>query len=194
MAFKWAVLPSSVGRFGCILWAQFCYRFPVAALQHGGTTTRRCGNVQSGLTGVETNLKACDQARNVIHSIYESSNPRVRMPRQFGSTGRQTMNSAKMMILGGMLGVLSQAALAFQETTAGGQSAATPQGPAAQVIDLGNPAPGRSTGPEIKVPGLGTIGALPKLDFGLELLYGAATPQNGPRDPIDLDRKVSVEN
>lgn len=28
-------------------------------------------------------------------------------------------------------------------------------------------------GTEIQIPGLGTIGVLPKLDFGLELLYGA---------------------
>jgi hypothetical protein len=91
------------------------------------------------------------------------------------------MKSARMMILGGMLGVLSQAALAFQETNGTTQGAA-PQGPASQAVDLGSAVPGRQAGPEIKVPGLGTIGALPKLDFGLELLYGATTPQNGPRD------------
>ncbi len=131
-----------------------------------------CGNK---LEGMRPSAQRNPQHRRV-------RNPRLRMPRQFGSTGRQTMNSAKLMILGGMLGVLSQAALAFQETNSGGQGASSPQGPAAQVGDLGTPAAGRSAGPEIKVPGLGTIGALPKLDFGLELLYGAATPQNGPRD------------
>ena len=93
------------------------------------------------------------------------------------------MNSARMMILGGMLGVVSQAALAFQETTGGGQGATPSQGPAAKALELGGPAAaGRTSGPEVKVPGFGTIGALPKLDFGLELLYGATTPQNGPRD------------
>ena len=46
---------------------------------------------------------------------------------------------------------------------------------------LNVPSATKAAGPEIKVPGLGTIGALPKLDFGLELLYGA-TGQNGPRD------------
>jgi hypothetical protein len=92
------------------------------------------------------------------------------------------MNSVRMIVLGGVLGVISQAALAFQETNSGGQGAAAPQAPAAKALDLGAPAAGRAAGPEIKVPGLGTIGALPKLDFGLELLYGASTPQNGPRD------------
>jgi hypothetical protein len=33
---------------------------------------------------------------------------------------------------------------------------------------------GGQTGAGITFPGLGSLGALPKLDFGLELLYGAA--------------------
>ena len=33
---------------------------------------------------------------------------------------------------------------------------------------------GKNTGTEVRIPGLGTVGVLPKLDFGLELLYGAA--------------------
>ena len=92
------------------------------------------------------------------------------------------MNPVKMIVLGGLLGVVSQAALAFQETTGGGQAAAAPQAPVAKAIDLGSPSASRTTGPEIKVPGFGTIGALPRLDFGLELLYGATAPQGGPRD------------
>jgi hypothetical protein len=91
------------------------------------------------------------------------------------------MKTVPMIVLGGVLGVISQAAVAFQETTSGGQAAT--QAPAAKALDLGTPAAAaRAAGPEIKVPGFGTIGALPKLDFGLELLYGATTPQTGPRD------------
>jgi hypothetical protein len=90
------------------------------------------------------------------------------------------MNTVRMIVLGAALGIASQAALAFQETTSGAQGAA--QAPAAKALDLGAPAAARAAGPEIKVPGFGTIGALPKLDFGLELLYGASTPHNGPRD------------
>ena len=85
------------------------------------------------------------------------------------------MNAARMIVMGAVLGIVSQAALAFQETTTGTQTGAAPK------VDLGLPAPAKSSGSEIKVPGLGTIGALPKLDFGLELLYGA-TAQTGPRD------------
>ncbi len=36
---------------------------------------------------------------------------------------------------------------------------------------------GKSKGTDVTIPGLGTLGTLPKLDFGLELLYG---PKNGP--------------
>ena len=36
------------------------------------------------------------------------------------------------------------------------------------------PAAKTETGPEIRMPGLGKLGTLPKMDFGLELLYGAA--------------------
>ena len=87
------------------------------------------------------------------------------------------MIAARMIVVGAVLGIISQAAFAFQETTAGGQTGAA----AAPAAGLSVPAPSKATGPEIKVPGLGTIGALPKLDFGLELLYGA-TAQSGPRD------------
>ena len=31
----------------------------------------------------------------------------------------------------------------------------------------------KNTGTEVRIPGVGTLGVLPKLDFGLELLYGA---------------------
>ncbi len=33
---------------------------------------------------------------------------------------------------------------------------------------------GEETGTSVSIPGLGTLGTLPKVDFGLELLYGAA--------------------
>jgi hypothetical protein len=40
-------------------------------------------------------------------------------------------------------------------------------------------APGDSSGEtQLTIPGIGSIGSLPKLDFGLELLYGAGADQN----------------
>ncbi|MFV0368696.1 MAG: hypothetical protein ACK5KM_09570 [Hyphomicrobiaceae bacterium] len=32
-------------------------------------------------------------------------------------------------------------------------------------------------GTEVRIPGLGKLGVLPKMDFGLELLYGASEPK-----------------
>lgn len=32
---------------------------------------------------------------------------------------------------------------------------------------------GKENGTEVKIPGIGSVGTLPKLDFGLELLYGS---------------------
>ena len=40
-----------------------------------------------------------------------------------------------------------------------------------------------SDGQSISIPGLGTVGGLPKMDFGLELLYGNKTPEEVVREP-----------
>ncbi len=82
------------------------------------------------------------------------------------------MKPARLFILGLTLGVSSQAAVAFQEQ--GGKTAAPgqPSGQAATVTPP--PASGLPrAGTEIRIPGLGPVGTLPKFDFGLELLYGA---------------------
>lgn len=76
------------------------------------------------------------------------------------------------------LAIAAPAALAFQETKGGSAPAANsapaaPTDPAAQLDVSGTGtsiAP--STGTEVRIPGLGKLGVLPKLDFGLELLYG----------------------
>ncbi len=43
---------------------------------------------------------------------------------------------------------------------------------------------GKSKGMDVTIPGLGTLGTLPKLDFGLELLYG---PKSGS-EALQLDQ------
>ncbi|MGO8954422.1 MAG: hypothetical protein ACLPWS_15035 [Rhodomicrobium sp.] len=43
---------------------------------------------------------------------------------------------------------------------------------------------GKSSGTEVTIPGIGSVGTLPKLDFGLELLYG---PKGYP-DTLQLDQ------
>jgi hypothetical protein len=70
---------------------------------------------------------------------------------------------------------------------------AGPDAAKAQVQDQS--APSADEGTEIRIPGLGKLGTLPKMDFGLELLYGAAEdkteqssepPANGPDAQRDL--------
>jgi hypothetical protein len=100
---------------------------------------------------------------------------------------------------------------AFQEQTTG---AATPPAQAEQPAPEGQPpADGKpldlsgetaakpDTGTEIRIPGLGKLGVLPKMDFGLELLYGAAdskpagTPEALPNNPDeDLTIHGSVKH
>jgi len=43
---------------------------------------------------------------------------------------------------------------------------------------------GKDSGTEVTIPGIGTVGKLPKLDFGLELLYGA----KGSSDSLQFDQ------
>ena len=78
--------------------------------------------------------------------------------------------------------VAGPSAYAFQEQQSGvapsaaGQAAPAPGAAAEQPLDLsGDTAtPNQEEGTEIRIPGLGKLGVLPKMDFGLELLYGAA--------------------
>lgn len=67
---------------------------------------------------------------------------------------------------------VSSAAMAFQE-----QESASPrqkQEAAPATSPLAPDAAPSSKGTPVRVPGLGTLGVIPKMDFGLELLYGAA--------------------
>ena len=87
---------------------------------------------------------------------------------------------------------------AFQEQTTGARSPpAQAEQPAPRLSrpPTKTPRPLRrdaakpDTGTEIRIPGLGKLGVLPKMDFGLELLYGAAeqkpagVPEGMPNNP-----------
>jgi hypothetical protein len=110
----------------------------------------------------------------------------------------------------GFLGSMSLAALAFEETTVGGGQGKSPTAQALELpkdatgptkglgdatkglgdagkglgdaskLSLTSPELHLSPGTEVRIPGIGTVGVLPKLDFGLELLYG----QNEPKGPF----------
>ena len=78
-----------------------------------------------------------------------------------------------------LAGALSAPAAAFEERSVGGGSGSSAAAgvPASGVPNLNLNLPdadaAKSTGTEVRIPGVGTLGILPKLDFGLELLYGA---------------------
>jgi len=81
-------------------------------------------------------------------------------------------------------------AFAFQEEKQGSAPAPAAEAavPAEAVPDdkaaLGTETAAKAeTGTEIRIPGLGKLGVLPKMDFGLELLYGAA--ENAPTGQPD---------
>ena len=88
-----------------------------------------------------------------------------------------------------LLMLAGPSAYAFQEQSSGAApSAAQPQQAAPAAPDSGldlsdeTGTAGAAKGTEIRIPGLGRLGVLPKMDFGLELLYGAAETKqpNGP--------------
>lgn len=41
--------------------------------------------------------------------------------------------------------------------------------------------PGNTGGMELTIPGIGSVGKLPKLDLGVELLYGSKNPSDTPQ-------------
>ncbi len=103
--------------------------------------------------------------------------------------------------------VAGHSAFAFQE-----QKGSTPP-PAESTAAPGEAVPGDAkagisdetaakteTGTEIRIPGLGRLVVLPKMDFGLELLYGAAEGQaSGPPEALpnpedDLTVRGSVKH
>jgi hypothetical protein len=93
--------------------------------------------------------------------------------------------------LGVALAFVSSSTLAFQEQ--GGAPAPAPDqaAPAAppsgeqKNLEFSTPKVDGAddTGTEVRIPGLGKLGVLPKMDFGLELLYGAS--ESKATEPAD---------
>jgi hypothetical protein len=98
-------------------------------------------------------------------------------------------------------GLMSHGALAFEETTVGAGQHAKQAAPALELpkelpkvgeeagkgLNLTTPEFQLTPGTEVRIPGLGKVGVLPKLDFGLELLYGANEPKGTFEDKTDPD-------
>lgn len=100
-------------------------------------------------------------------------------------------------------------AMAFQEQNSGGQVPAAGQSSGKSFdSEVGSGAefgPGSTqarpeAGTEVRIPGLGKLGVLPKMDFGLELLYGASEgkavepPQNPAVNDDDLRIRGTVKH
>ena len=101
-------------------------------------------------------------------------------------------------------GLLAVPAHAFQEGTVGGSekpaaaanpapALEAPKGDVGKGLDLKVPnlSIGQGTGTEVRIPGFGKVGVLPKLDFGLELLYGAT--ENRPVRPDEKSEPSDVQ-
>lgn len=92
------------------------------------------------------------------------------------------MLRSTLRILGLVLALGAGTAHAFEETKQKVQAAEPDAGDAkpktSAPLNLDgtgtsiDPAPPASSGSDIRIPGLGKLGVWPKLDFGLELLYG----------------------
>jgi hypothetical protein len=120
----------------------------------------------------------------------------------------------------GLLGLASMtpAALAFEETSVGTGEAKAPAAPVLELpkelpkgvgdptkslgdqgkgLSLTTPELPLTSGTEVRIPGLGTVGVLPKLDFGLELLYNA-NEQKGPypdkTSPDDVQLRGTIKH
>ena len=113
----------------------------------------------------------------------------------------------RFVLAAAALFALGQPLLAFQESGPSQPEAEAPAPEAPKSL----PAPtkslnlkmpemsiGQGTGTEVKIPGFGTVGVLPKLDFGLELLYGA-TDARGSRpddrsEPSDVQIRGTIKH
>ncbi len=84
-----------------------------------------------------------------------------------------------------VLAAAATSAAALEEQKAPAPPPAAGAAPQAGVQDAA-PAAKADTGTEVRIPGLGKLGTLPKMDFGLELLYGAADAK-APDEPTSVD-------
>lgn len=97
--------------------------------------------------------------------------------------------------MGLALAIVSTSAFAFQEE---GGAASIPPAPDAKIapsepgLDFSTPpaVDSSSAGTEVRIPGLGRLGVLPKMDFGLELLYGANEVKKREQDMLGEDLTI----
>jgi hypothetical protein len=118
------------------------------------------------------------------------------------------MKAVRPFLAALVLGFLAQPAFAFQQTQGSGEQESS----AVEGAQTGKPTVepgkglnlsgsgisiGKSNGTEVRIPGIGSVGVLPKLDFGLELLYGANDNKLAPDDkaePNDVQIRGTIKH
>jgi hypothetical protein len=113
-----------------------------------------------------------------------------------------------LLLAAAALGLLVQPAMAFQEGNKQEGGAPAQERPAAAVSGPETPKAvepgkglsfrtpelsiGQGTGTEVRIPGIGKVGVLPRLDFGLELLYGATEAKGIPEERTEPPADVQI--
>jgi hypothetical protein len=127
-----------------------------------------------------------------------------------GFAGSGMTRPVLIVALAVALGVLTRPAQAFQENAPPAPAEKPPAAAVAPVEAPKTPDPGKGlslkvpelsigqgTGTEVRIPGFGKVGVLPKLDFGLELLYGATESKGLPQDktePGDVQIRGTIKH
>lgn len=100
-----------------------------------------------------------------------------------------------LLVLAALAAVHSTNVIAMEEQR-GAIPGGVPVPDAPKAQEQEDTAPAKAdTGTEIRIPGLGKIGTLPKMDFGLDLLYGAVEEENNrstpdfPNSPDDDEKR-----
>lgn len=97
------------------------------------------------------------------------------------------MIRVRLIALAATAALASSAAYAFQEQKAPAPAAET-SGAAVPAAPLAADSVPGAKGTPVRIPGLGTLGVIPKMDFGLELLYGAADQGSKRPDPSKTEQ------
>jgi hypothetical protein len=122
-----------------------------------------------------------------------------------------TMRPMRLIAVAGLAGLLALPALAFQENSTGGETSAEKPAAVAPLeapkttvepgkglsLKMPEVSIGKGSGTEVRIPGIGSVGVLPKLDFGLELLYGATESRGRPDDrsePSDVQIRGTIKH
>ncbi len=120
------------------------------------------------------------------------------------------LSPVRLIAVMAMVGGFAQPTLSFQEGSENGSSdkpAGTgsslevPKGAPDARKGLSLKVPevsiGQGAGTEVRIPGFGKVGVLPKLDFGLELLYGATESRGRPdekSEPSDVQIRGTIKH